>query len=413
MPVDAKAAIEMLKELRTLTADEKGAQRVAWTPTWLKAREWFQSKLRTLPIEHHYDAAGNSWTTLAGASEKTLILGSHLDSVPNGGWLDGCLGVIAAFAVLRRVAEEYDGKPPITVRLVDWADEEGARFGRSLFGSSAFAGTATIDQDRGRTDAAGVRLEDALARCGVSIDSIGDAQVERKNAAGYLELHIEQGPVLESMGLPLGAVLGTKGVERHAITFHGQEAHSGSTPMKARHDALAAGAKLALEIRPIAMKYPDAVCTIGSVKTFPGIVTAVVGRCEATLDQRDLDADVLAAMYREAQDKSAQFAREEGCTVEWSRIWNIAPEPFHPALVSLCEEAIRETGGRSHRLPSGPLHDAAEVSRAGIPTTMLFVQSLKGISHNKIEDTQEDHLELAITAFDKLASKTIDWIRTA
>jgi N-carbamoyl-L-amino-acid hydrolase len=413
MLVDAKAAIEMLKELRTLTADEKGAQRVAWTPTWLKAREWFQSKLRTLPIEHHYDAAGNSWTTLAGASEKTLILGSHLDSVPNGGWLDGCLGVIAAFAVLRRVAEEYDGKPPITVRLVDWADEEGARFGRSLFGSSAFAGTATIDQDRGRTDAAGVRLEDALARCGVSIDSIGDAQVERKNAAGYLELHIEQGPVLESMGLPLGAVLGTKGVERHAITFHGQEAHSGSTPMKARHDALAAGAKLALEIRPIAMKYPDAVCTIGSVKTFPGIVTAVVGRCEATLDQRDLNAEVLAAMYREAQDKSEQFAREEGCTVEWSRIWNIAPEPFHPALVSLCEEAIRETGGRSHRLPSGPLHDAAEVSRAGIPTTMLFVQSLKGISHNKIEDTQEDHLELAITAFDKLASKTIDWIRTA
>jgi N-carbamoyl-L-amino-acid hydrolase len=413
MPVDAKAAIEMLKELRTLTADEKGAQRVAWTPTWLKAREWFQSKLRTLPIEHHYDAAGNSWTTLAGASEKTLILGSHLDSVPNGGWLDGCLGVIAAFAVLRRVAEEYDGKPPITVRLVDWADEEGARFGRSLFGSSAFAGTATIDQDRGRTDAAGVRLEDALARCGVSIDSIGDAQVERKNAAGYLELHIEQGPVLESMGLPLGAVLGTKGVERHAITFHGQEAHSGSTPMKARHDALAAGAKLALEIRPIAMKYPDAVCTIGSVKTFPGIVTAVVGRCEATLDQRDLNAEVLAAMYREAQDKSEQFAREEGCTVEWSRIWNIAPEPFHPALVSLCEEAIRETAGRSHRLPSGPLHDAAEVSRAGIPTTMLFVQSLKGISHNKIEDTQEDHLELAITAFDKLASKTIDWIRTA
>ncbi len=208
------------------------------------------------------------------------------------------LGVIGAFAVLRRVAEEYNGKPPITVRLVDWADEEGARFGRSLFGSSAFAGTATIDQDRGRTDAAGIRLEDALANCGVSIDAIGDAQKERKNAAAYLELHIEQGPVLESMGLPLGAVLGTKGVERHAITFHGQEAHSGSTPMKARRDALAAAAKLALEIRPIAMKHPDAVCTIGSVKTFPGIVTAVVGRCEATLDQRDLNADVLAEMYQ-------------------------------------------------------------------------------------------------------------------
>jgi N-carbamoyl-L-amino-acid hydrolase len=212
------------------------------------------------------------------------------------------------------------------------------------------------------------------------------------------------------MGLPLAAVFGTKGVERHAITFHGQEAHSGSTPMNARRDALAAAAKLALEIRTIASRHSDAVCTMGSVKTFPGIVTAVVGRCETTLDQRDLDAEVLAEMYREAQGKSAQFAHEEGCTVEWSRIWNIAPEPFNPTLIDLCEEAIRETAGRSHRMPSGPLHDAAEVSGAGIPTVMLFVQSLKGISHNKIEDTREDHLELAITALDRLASKTMDWI---
>jgi N-carbamoyl-L-amino-acid hydrolase len=410
MPVDSQAAIDLLKELRTLTADENGAQRLAWTPTWLKAREWFQSKLSELPVEHHLDAAGNSWTTLPGASEKTLILGSHLDSVPNGGWLDGALGVIGAYAVLRRIAQEFNDKPPITIRLVDWADEEGARFGRSLFGSSAFAGTHSIAPDRGRTDAAGIRMEDAVSKCGISIDSIGDAQRERNNAAAYLELHIEQGPVLESMGLPLAAVLGTKGVERHAITFHGQEAHSGSTPMRSRRDALAAAAKLALEIRTIATKHPDAVCTIGSLKTFPGIVTAVVGRCEATLDQRDLDPGVLATMYREAQERSTQFAQEEGCTVEWSRIWNIAPEPFHPALIDLCEEAIRETTGLSHLMPSGPLHDAAEVSRSGIPTVMLFVQSLKGISHNKIEDTREDHLHLAISAFDKLATKTIDWI---
>ena len=411
MPADAQAAIGLLKELRALTADENGAQRLAWSPVWLKARAWFQDKLRELPVEHHLDAAGNSWTTLRGESEKALILGSHLDSVPNGGWLDGCLGVISALAVLRRIAEEFDGKPPITVRLVDWADEEGARFGRSLFGSSAFAGTQSIDQDRGRTDAVGTRLEDVLAACGVNVDAIGNAADERRNAAAYLELHIEQGPVLEAMGLPLAAVLGTKGVERHAITFHGQEAHSGSTPMTARRDALAAAAKLALEIRTIAKRHADAVCTMGSVKTFPGIVTAVVGRCEATLDQRDLDADVLAAMYFEAQEKSAQFAAEEGCTVEWSRIWNIAPVPFHPRLIELCEEAIRETAGQPHRMPSGPLHDAAEVSRAGIPTVMMFVQSLKGISHNKIEDTREDHLQLAIAGFDKLASKTIDWIR--
>jgi len=413
MPIDAKAAVASLKDLRALTADENGAQRLAWSHTWLKARNWFQGKLRELAVEHHLDAAGNSWTTLAGDSPKTLILGSHLDSVPNGGWLDGALGVLAAFAVLRRISDEYNGKPPITIRLVDWADEEGARFGRSLFGSSAFAGTHSIDQDRARTDAGGKRLEDALAECGVSIDSIGDAQQERKNAAAYLELHIEQGPILEAMSIPLAAVLGTKGVERHAITFRGQEAHSGSTPMKARRDALAAAAKLALEIRPIASRHPDAVCTMGSLKTFPGIVTAVVGRCEATLDQRDLDAAVLAQMYREAKEKSIQFAQEEGCTVEWSRIWNIAPEPFHPALIQLCEESIREVAGQTHRMPSGPLHDAAEVSRSGIPTVMMFVQSLHGISHNKIEDTREDHLELAITAFDRLASKTMQWIQAS
>lgn len=416
MPVDAQGAVALLKELRERTADHNGAQRLAWSPVWLDARRWFIEKLRGLPIEHHYDAAGNSWTTLRGDSDQALILGSHLDSVPNGGWLDGALGVVAGLAILQRISAEFNGRPPVTVRLVDWADEEGARFGRSLFGSSAFAGTHSIAADRGRTDASGLSLQDALAQCGIAIDSIGDAQIERKNAAAYLELHIEQGPILEQLELPLAAVTGTKGVERHAITFHGQEAHSGSTPMTARHDALAAAAKLALEIRPIAKRYPDAVCTMGSVKTFPGIVTAVVGRCEVTLDQRDLDANVLAQMHREAQEKSRQFAEEEGCTVEWSRIWNIAPEPFHPQLITLCEEAIadvlpKETT-RSHRMPSGPLHDAAEVSRAGIPTVMMFVQSLKGISHNKIEDTREDYLELAVRAFDRLASKTIDWMRS-
>jgi beta-ureidopropionase / N-carbamoyl-L-amino-acid hydrolase len=411
MPVDAQGAVALLKKLRALTSDENGAQRLAWSPTWLKARSWFQSILRNLPIEHHLDAAGNSWTTLAGQSEKTLILGSHLDSVPNGGWLDGCLGVLAAYAVLERINAQYNGSPPITIRLVDWADEEGARFGRSLFGSSAFAGTHSIEADRNRRDATGMRLEQALAACGINVSSIGDAGLERKHAAAYLEMHIEQGPVLESMDLPLAAVLGTKGVERHAVTFLGQEAHSGSTPMTARRDALAAAARLALEIRPIAQRHPDAVCTMGSVKTFPGIVTAVVGRCETTLDQRDLDADVLAQMYHEARQKSILFAAEEGCSVEWSRIWNIAPEPFHPHLIALCEEAIRETIGRAHRMPSGPLHDAAEVSRAGIPTVMLFVQSLYGISHNKIENTREEHLIAGITAFDTLASKTIAWIQ--
>jgi hydantoinase/carbamoylase family amidase len=410
MSLDPQRTVAELKELRALTGDANGAQRVAWTDTWLEAREWLARKLGKLPVEHHYDAAGNNWFTLPGASEKSLLIGGHLDSVPNGGWLDGSLDVLAGLEVLRRIASEFQGRPPVTVRLVDWADEEGARFGRSLLGSSAFAGTHSIEADRGRADRDGIKLEDALRRCGVEIEKFPDAQHEQKNAAAYLELHIEQGPVLESRGLPLGVVLGTKGVERHTVTFHGQEAHSGSTPMNARRDALAAAAKLALEIRTIARKHQDAVCTMGSVKTFPGIVTAVVGRCEVTLDQRDLDAGVLAEMYREAQDASRRFSGEENCTVEWSRIWSIEPVPFHPRLLDLCDQAVEETSGRLYRLPSGPLHDAAEVARAGIPTVMMFVQSLKGISHNKIEDTKEEHLEMSVAALDRLASKTMDWI---
>ena len=411
MGLDPKRTIAELKELRSLTADENGAQRVAWTDTWLQARRWFESKLDGLPVEHHIDAAGNRWVTLQGESDRALILGSHLDSVPNGGWLDGCLGVLAALEVLRRIHEEFNGRPPITVRLVDFADEEGARFGRSLLGSSAFAGTHSVEADRVRTDRDGIRMDDALGRCGVVMDRFPDARVEQKNAAAYLELHIEQGPVLENFMLPLGVVLGTKGVERHAITFHGQEAHSGSTPMKARRDALAAAAKLALEIRSIAGRHPDAVCTIGSLKTFPGIVTAVVGRSEATLDQRDLDAKVLAQMYREAREASDRFASEEKCAVEWSRIWSIEPIKFHPELIKRCHEAVAETVGVAYELPSGPLHDAAEVSRAGIPTVMMFVQSIGGISHNKVENTSEEHLEMAVRAFDRLASKTMAWIQ--
>src|ERR1700739_2875226 len=333
MSLNPKRTVAELKELRTLTGDENGAQRVAWTDTWLKAREWFASKVKALPVDHHNEAAGNNGVTLPGKSEKCLLIGGHLDSVPNGGWLDGALNVIAGLEVFRRIATEFSGHPPVTVRLVDWADEEGARFGRSLLGSSAFAGTHSIDADRSRTDRDGVKLEDALRWCGVEIDNFPDARKEQKSAAAYLELHIEQGPVLERMGLPLGVVLGTKGVERHIINFHGQEAHSGSTPMNARRDALAAAAKLALEIRTIARKHPHAVCTMGSVKTFPGIVTAVVGRCETALDQRGLDPAVLAQMYREAHEVSERFAREEKCTVDWSRIWSIEPIAFHPHLL--------------------------------------------------------------------------------
>ncbi|SMB83857.1 hydantoinase/carbamoylase family amidase [Deinococcus hopiensis] len=396
-----------LKALRALTGDEEGAQRVAFTPTWRAARTFLQERLDELPVEQHMDEAGNFWATLRGASETALLIGGHLDSVPNGGWLDGCLNVLAGLEVLRCFAAA--GTPPVTVRLVDWADEEGARFGRSLYGSSAVSGHLNVEEMARLKDRDGVSLEDALKGVGVTLADAPQAGRELRHAGAYLELHIEQGPVLEELGLPLGVVLGTVGVERHTLTFRGQAAHSGSTPMHARRDALLAAARLSQEIYTIAARH-GGVCTVGSVKTLPGIVTSVVETCEITLDQRHLDAEKLAAMWADARTTAAQFAEEGGCTVTFADLWHIGPIPFHPDLIELGDRSILQVTAQSHRLPSGPLHDAAEVARAGIPTVMLFVQSLRGISHNKIEDTREEHLELSVRALADLAQRTAQWL---
>ncbi len=408
--LNSRRTIEELKALRALTGDENGAQRVAFTPVWVKARKFLRQRFDGLPVEIAEDAAGNLWATLRGDSEKELLIGGHIDSVPNGGWLDGCLNTLAGVEVLRRISAQYHGKPPVTVRVVDWADEEGARFGKSLFGSSACSGNLDLDEARGLVDQDGIKLPDALKEVGIDLQKVKDCGKERKNAAAYLELHIEQGPVLLDLDLPLGAVLGTFGVERHAITFRGQAAHSGSTPMDRRKDAFFAAARMSPEIYEIAKRSGMGVCTIGSCTTKPGIVTSVVADCRITLDQRHLEADKLATMHAEARAASERFAREAGCAVEWKRLWHIAPAPFDPDLISLCDEAIKETCGVSHRLPSGPLHDAAEMCMAGVPTVMMFTQSLHGISHNKIEDTKEEHLAQSVEALDKLADKTMAWI---
>jgi N-carbamoyl-L-amino-acid hydrolase len=410
VPLDPARTVAELRELRELTGDDDGAQRVCWTDTWATARAWMREKLSSLPVEIEVDEAGNQWATMRGERDRAVLIGGHIDSVPNGGWLDGCLNVLAGLEVLRRIAA--DGRPPVTVRLVDWADEEGARFGRSLFGSSACSGSMR-DQEHLRSlhDRDGLALPDALAAHGVDLDRATECGRQLATASAYLELHIEQGPVLESLGLELGAVIGTFGVERHRVVFTGQAAHAGSTPMAERRDALAGAARLELEIRDVAKRAGGgAVCTMGSVVTRPGIVTSVAEEATCLVDQRNLDAGTLAAMLAEARAASERFAAEERIEVAWERIWGIEPILFDETLVGFCEEAITEVAGRSHRLPSGPLHDAAEISRAGVPTVMLFVQSLRGLSHTKLEDTREEHLELSVRALDRLAARTIDWV---
>jgi N-carbamoyl-L-amino-acid hydrolase len=408
VPLDPARTVAELRELRELTGDENGAQRVAWTETWERARGWLREKVAPTGAVEEIDEAGNQWFTLGDGGGKALLLGGHIDSVPNGGWLDGCLNVLAGLEVLRRIAE--GGTPAAPVRLVNWADEEGARFGRSLFGSSAAAGSMRDQEELAKlTDRDGVSLPDAVGKYGVSLDNALEARSQLENAGAYLELHIEQGPVLESMDLPLGVVLGTFGVERSRVTFRGQAAHAGSTPLDKRRDALAGAARLALGIRAIATAN-GGVCTMGGVVTKPGIVTSVVETAECLLDQRNLDAGKLAQMLAAAKEAAATAARDENVEVEWERIWNIEPILFDERLVGFADEAIREVAGTSHRLPSGPLHDAAEVSRAGVPTVMVFVQSLRGLSHTKLEDTKPEHLELSVAALDRLAAKTLAWL---
>jgi len=403
--VQPDRVIADLRELAALTGGPDGARRLCWTDEWKTARAWLRGKLDELSAAVEVDPASNLWATIPGRTRDTVVVGSHIDSVPRGGWLDGALGITSALEMLRLYAGTT---PPATLRLVDWADEEGARFGRSLFGSSAATGTLDPDSVRGLRDRDGVALPDALSAHGVDLDQAYRAGEQLTDVKAYLELHIEQGPILESKGIPIGPVLGTFGVERHAIHFTGRTSHAGSTPMDLRHDALACAARFALDVRESA-KRRGGVATCGNITVAPGIVTAIPGTCMVTLDQRALDAEALSGMLRDAHDASERVAAEEGCQVEWEHLWDIEPIPFNPTLLGFAEDACRAVSDTYLALPSGALHDAAEMARR-VPTVMLFVTSIGGVSHNPTEDTPLDHLRLAVQAYARLTARTLDWI---
>ncbi|CAN5867986.1 allantoate amidohydrolase [soil metagenome] len=407
--MNPERVIADLKDLASRTGTGDGAQRVAWGPVWRNARSWFTDQVTALGLSVSTDAAGNNWVLLPGDSDQTVIVGGHLDSVPNGGWLDGALGVMAGLGALRMFS---DRRPPLTIAVVDWADEEGARFVRSLFGSSAASGSLDVNEVRELTDKQGTRLVDALKENGVELDRVLEAHTALKKirAKAYLELHIEQGPVLEAMNKPTGVVLGTFGVERHLIRFTGKAAHSGSTPIPMRRDAFLAAAETALACREIANRHTTSkarvVCTVGTVTVEQGIVTAVPGVCEISLDQRALDADVLARMLAEARSAADRAAGANNVMVEWKTLWRIDPRPFDPLLIELCAEAVREVTGDAPRLPSGPLHDAAEMV-PHMPVVMMFAYSSNGLSHCKEEDTPEPYLRQTIAAFLRLIDKVV------
>jgi hydantoinase/carbamoylase family amidase len=402
---DWERPLKDLHELAELTGGPDGARRLAWSEDWRGAREWLLGKLGETDATVERDVAGNLWATIPGESDKIVVVGSHIDAVPHGGWLDGCLGILAAVEVLRGHKGE---KPQVTLKLVDWADEEGARFGRSLLGSSAAAGTLDPDAVRHLEDNQGIALPDALKENDVDLDTMGDAELPE--IAAYLELHIEQGPRLEEAGKPAAAVIGCFGVERHSITFTGKASHAGSTPMDLRHDAFLSAARFGLAARESA-KARGGVATIGTVTAEPGIPTIINQRCEVTLDQRAFTPEQLKDMLADVKQAADEIAAGEGVEVEWKRIWQIDPIPFDATLVDLAAQAVGEITGDDDapRLPSGALHDAAEVARR-YPTVMVFSSSTDGVSHSPKEDTPEDDLRVALRAYGRLYELTAGMI---
>lgn len=395
-----------LRELAARTSDRQGAQRVCWTEGWSRARELLVELLAEIGLASDVDPAGNAWAHLRGEDEgaPALALGSHLDSVPDGGWLDGSLGVMAGLGVLRAWARS-GLCPPRTLTLVDWADEEGA-FGRSLLGSSAATGTLEISELEGARDLKGRPAAEALRRNGVEPERMLDAGSRLETVGDYLELHIEQGPVLERRGLAAAAVSGCAGLERLRLRFSGRASHAGTTPMDARSDAGLAAAATALRVERAARE-AGGVGTTGSLSFDPGAATVIPGTAELVVDIRHPDAAALATMLAEVRAAAAEEARARGCGLEQSPIWRIEPIAFDPEIVALAELSCGELTGEPLSVASGALHDAAELARR-LPAGMVFAPSLEGVSHSAREDSREEDLRMAIEAFGGLANRRLE-----
>jgi hydantoinase/carbamoylase family amidase len=402
--IDAERVIADLRELAQRTSDDAGAQRLCWGEGWRTAREFLRELLAEIGLEPEIDEAGNAWAYLPGEREPAVAVGSHLDSVPNGGWLDGALGVMGGLGALRAWAGA-DARPPRTLALVDWADEEGARFGRSLFGSSAAAGTFDPAELAEARDADGGRAPEVLAENGVELERATESRSRLERLGTYLELHIEQGPVLEAEGIRAAAVSGCVGVERGRFRIRGRVSHAGTTPMNARRDAGLAAAEAALRVERIAAA-EGGVGTVGEIDFEPGIPTAVPGRASMTVDLRHRDADVLARMLEATRKAVASCAAERGCEVSEEPVWRIEPIEFDPGLVALAREACERVTGTPYELPSGALHDAASMAPR-LPTAMVFSPSIAGVSHAPEENTSVPDLRAAIEVFGAVVNDRI------
>jgi hydantoinase/carbamoylase family amidase len=397
--LDASAVVRRLRELDA----RSGGQRVAWSTTWREERARLDTLVRELVpgVRISSDTFANRWYVLDGESGDTMLIGSHTDCVPGGGWLDGVLGVHAGLEVMRVVA--CDGAPRRrTVALVDWADEEGVRFGRSLLGSSAACGSLSRTELDRLNDADGRSATEVVSEFGFDAERLGARVSALSGVACALELHIEQGPILETSGRRVAAVAGCLGVTRARYVVRGRPGHAGATPMALRADPVRAAAEAIAAVCG-RVEADGGLATVGRLSASPGIPTAIAADCAFTLDLRHEDFSGLHELSAAARAEIDGAARRHGCELERVRLWSIAPVDFDPALV---EQAVRFTDG-GPSLRSGPLHDSAALAGAGIPTVMVFAPSAGGISHTREEDTPQDALLEAIERFAALAMHLI------
>ena len=391
----------LLADLRALSTiggqADGGVDRLAWSEADLAARRWFAERIREAGLEPRVDAALNVFGRLPGTADRLLLTGSHLDSVPNGGRLDGAYGAVAGLEVLRTMVESGD---PLAARVevVGFADEEGVRFGMGLIGSLALTGELDLKRLREERDWQGVPIRQVIASVGREVDRLLDAQQHLHSIVSFLELHIEQGPRMEADGVDLAVVTGIVGVHREQVRVIGSQNHAGTTPLRLRHDAGRAAARAAAGLRELVEGIdPDAVANIGVMQFDPGGVNVIPGRATFTLEVRHLEEPVVQRIVETFNTRLGAICAEEGCRAETERLSLVPPAPMDRECMQMLEAACRELGRTPAKLWSGAGHDAAILARH-VPTGMLFVPSIGGVSHSPRENTSDEHLVLGARA---------------
>jgi N-carbamoyl-L-amino-acid hydrolase len=394
-------AERLLGDLRALSAigglADGGVDRLAWSDADLAGRRWFSERIQEAGLEARLDAALNVFGHVPGAAGPFLLTGSHLDSVPNGGRLDGAYGCVAALEVLRSLVESAD---PIAqrVEVVGFSDEEGVRFATGLIGSLALAGELDVARLRQAQDWRGLPIDQVLAAAGREVDRLADAQQHLDSIATFLELHIEQGPRMEAAGIDLAVVTGIVGVHRQRILVIGEQNHAGTTPLPLRHDAGRAAARAVAGLYELVRSIDgEAVANVGFMQFEPGGVNVVPGRASFTVEVRHLDEAIVRRIVDAFVESLRKICSEEGCHMDAELLSWVPPAAMDPAQIGTLEQACHDVGREPGRLWSGAGHDAAVLARH-VPTGMLFVPSVGGVSHSPRETTSDEHLVLGARA---------------